>query len=738
MVSDYAEFLQGKRLSVPTVGFDVPLDRLHPALFPFQRAIVHWALKRGRAAIFADTGLGKTLMQLEWARHVQSHIPRDWKVLIIAPLCVSQQTVREGAKIGIEVRYVRSHPKEGGVYVTNYEMLEHFDIGEFQGIVLDESSILKHLGSKTRGELIAKCQRTPYRLSCTATPAPNDYMEFGGQCEFLGVMKTAEMLAMFFTHDGGNTSQWRLKGHGKAKFWEWLASWAVYVKKPSDIGFDDTGYDLPAPMFHEHIVDSQTLEGMLFPVEAQSLLERNQARRESVENRVQRCADFVNASDEQWVIWCHLNDESRMLESAIAGAVAVEGADSLEKKEAALTGFVDGTVRVLVTKPSIAGFGLNWQHCHNVAFVGLSDSYEQFYQAMRRCWRFGQTQQVNVHIIAAESEGAVLQNIHDKERKAEHTQKEMASHMNEFTRKEIAGQTRNEAAYIREKMEGANWTLHLADCVELASEIESNSIGFTVFSPPFLSLYTYSNSERDMGNGKTDQEFWGHFKFLVKELYRVTMPGRSVSFHCTNPPAMKERDGFIGIKDFRGDMIRMFEAAGFIYHSEVCIWKDPVTAMQRTKALGLLHKTIRKDSAMSRMGIPDYVVTMRKPGENPVPIDHDPADFPVSLWQKIASPIWMDINPSNTLNRDGARDDDDERHIAPLQLDVIERCLMLWSKEGDLVFSPFAGIGSEGYMALKMGRRFIGSELKPSYYRLAIRNLEAAKTQQVDIFSAGD
>ncbi|BCJ86475.1 DNA-methyltransferase [Effusibacillus dendaii] len=281
-----------------------------------------------------------------------------------------------------------------------------------------------------------------------------------------------------------------------------------------------------------------------------------------------------------------------------------------------------------------------------------------------------------------------------------------------------------------------HYALYHGDCVEVTKGIPDNSIHFSIFSPPFSSLYTYSNSDRDMGNCKNDDEFMIHFQFLVKELYRVTMPGRLVSFHCMNLPTSKQHHGFIGIRDFRGDLIRAFEKEGWIFHSEVCIWKDPVTAMQRTKALGLLHKTIRKDSSMSRQGIPDYLVTMRKPGVNLEPISHTHEEFPVELWQRYASPVWMDINPSNTLQYMSARENEDERHICPLQLDVIERALMLWSNEGDTVFSPFAGIGSEGYTAIKMGRRFVGVELKRSYYELAKKNLDSAvsATKELTIF----
>jgi len=289
---------------------------------------------------------------------------------------------------------------------------------------------------------------------------------------------------------------------------------------------------------------------------------------------------------------------------------------------------------------------------------------------------------------------------------------------------------------VVEQFFSESWAMYLGDSCEVLRGIPDNSIHYQIFSPPFASLYTYSASERDMGNARTHLEFYEHFKFLVAELYRVTMPGRLLSFHCMNLPSSKERDGVIGIKDFRGDLIRIFQEPGFIYHSEVCIWKDPVTAMQRTKALGLLHKQIKKDSCVSRQGIPDYLVTMRKPGDNPERVTHTNESFPVSLWQRYASPVWFDINPSKTLQKESAREDKDERHICPLQLEVIERAIELWSNPGDTVLSPFAGIGSEGYVAVQKGRKFVGCELKASYYGQAVRNLKQAEKEQSPLFAA--
>lgn len=721
----YADFLRNKAVVDAPTGLTA-IPALNPMLFDFQRDIVGWALRRGRAAIWADCGLGKGPMQMEWAYRQ----PHD--CLIVAPLAVAQQFIREAAKFGIELSYAKTQADiKTRLTVTNYERLENFHVEQFGAVSLDESSILKSVDGKTRTWLIEAFKDTPFRLCATATPAPNDYMELGNHAEFLGAMTRAEMLAMFFVHDGGETQQWRLKGHAEKDFWTWLCSWAVMLRKPSDLGYSDEGFVLPELVMHEITVRvDEPTNGFLFPVEAQTLQERLAARRDTIADRVADCAKIVNSTDESFIVWCNLNSESEALTKAIAGAVEVKGSDPADEKERNLIAFADGQIHRLVSKPSIAGLGMNLQVCHNMAFVGLSDSYEQFYQAVRRCYRFGQTKPVNVYVICAETEGAVVANIKRKETDALKMAENMAAHMRELNSEALRGTERSKATYQRKTVEGEGWIAHLGDCVDVVSSMPDESIHFTVYSPPFASLYTYSNSDRDMGNCKDTDEFMAHYAFLVKELYRVTKPGRLVSFHCMNLPTSKVRDGVIGIRDFRGELIRLHETEGWVYHSEVCIWKDPVTAMQRTKALGLLHKQIKKDSCMSRQGIPDYLVTMRKPGENPEPVAHTNETFPVELWQRYASPVWMDINPSDTIQFRSAREHNDERHIAPLQLQVIERALDLWSNPGDLVLSPFMGIGSEGYQALKMGRRFVGVELKGSYFEQACKNLTQAKSQQ--------
>ena len=706
---------------------------LNTNLFDFQRAIVAWAVRRGRSAIFADTGLGKTLMQLSWADEVARH--NDGAVLILAPLAVSEQTIEQGRTFGIDVQRIPAGGTAGatGVWITNYERMDSIDFASLTGVVLDESSILKSHDGKTRTALIDACQGIPYRLSCTATPSPNDFMELGNQCEFLGVMSRTEMLATYFVNDTGDTGTWRLKGWGASRFWEWMGTWSVVLRNPSDIGFDGSRYALPEPVYTEHVVDTEQ-SGDLFARPAMTMTERRKAQRDSIDARCRALADVVNSdSGEPWLIWCHLNDEAELLQSLIPGSVNVQGSDKPEVKAGRMMDFSHGNLRVLISKPSICGFGMNWQHCARMAFVGLNDSFEQFYQAVRRCHRFGQTRQVHVHIFTAENEGQILANIKRKELAHHEMSANMIEHMRDIMNNTLSGQVKVTDEYLEDVHHGDGYTVHLSDCVKLARTMEDNSIDYSVFSPPFADLFVYSNSDHDMGNCKDDDEFIAQFRFLIAELYRVIKPGRSVSFHCMNLPTTKMRQGYIGLRDFRGALIREFQDSGFIYHSEVCIWKDPVVAMQRTKALGLLHKTIRENASMSRMGLPDYVVTMRKPGDADPRVTHGD-DLPVALWQKYASPIWDDIDQGRTLNRLPARDENDEKHMCPLQLDVIERCIHLWTNKGDLIFSPFTGIGSEGYCAIRMGRRFIGSELKPQYWELACKNIEDAKAEQRGLF----
>lgn len=446
----YQEFLKQKQIITKPCGFEINKDSLNNYAFEWQKDIVKWALKKGKAALFEDCGLGKTIQQLIWAEQV--HKKTGQPVLILAPLAVAEQTKREGEKFGIPVNVCRTQKDIfNGINITNYEMLQHFRSEVFSGVVLDESSILKHFESKTKQLIVDKFVSTQYKLSCTATPAPNDFMELGNQAEFLGIMSRTEMLATYFVHDGGDTSKWRLKGHAEKEFWKWVSNWAVVLTNPKDLGYDGAGYDLPRLSIHEHVVksgpavvDNQLMLGWV----AQTLSERRNARKGSLKDRCQKAAELIaQKPDEQWIVWCDLNAESEELKKNIGGAVEVRGSDTNEYKSEMLKGFSTGDVKYLITKPSIAGFGLNWQNCHNMIFVGLSDSYEMIYQAIRRCYRFGQNKDVNVHIVISEAEGAVKQNIERKERQSQRMIKRMINHTKAILEKEIKGTVRETIQY---------------------------------------------------------------------------------------------------------------------------------------------------------------------------------------------------------------------------------------------------------------------------------------------------
>lgn len=442
----YSDFLARKRLVDVPSGIGTVPD-LNPKMFPFQRDLTAWALRRGRCLLAEDCGLGKAFQALEWAQKIHEHTLDD--VLIVAPLAVAFQFSVESEKFGYEVNYCRGQGGvKPGINTTNYEMLHHFDASAFGGVVLDESSILKSFDGKTRTQLIESFRETPYRLCCTATPAPNDIVEIGNHAEFLGVMTRAEMLSMFFTHDGGETSKWRLKRHAQDDFWRWMCSWAVNIRKPSDLGYDDGDFKLPELEIIEHVVESdQSMDGFLFPLPASSLSERRDARKQSLNKRVELAAEIANSIDDQVLVWCDLNSEADELKDKIKGAFEVRGSDKTHVKEETIRCFMDGTARKLVSKPSIFGMGLNLQNCHDMIFVGLSDSYEMFYQAVRRCWRFGQTQKVRCHVITSNLEQAVVANIKRKERESAQMADEMVRFMAPISSAEIKGITQTKTTY---------------------------------------------------------------------------------------------------------------------------------------------------------------------------------------------------------------------------------------------------------------------------------------------------
>lgn len=726
-MQEYIEFLNSKVKRINDSGFDVNPSALNNNLFDFQRHIVTTAIKKGKYAIFADCGLGKTLMQLEWARLVSEHT--QMPVLILCPLAVAGQTIEEGVKFGITVnRLTFDTPcHTQGIYITNYDQLEKVDASKFSGVALDESSILKNYEGKTKNLVIECFRNTPFKLACTATPSPNDFMELGNHSEFLNVLPRNEMLAMYFVHDGGETSKWRLKGHSEDTFWRWVASWAIMLTKPSDIGFSAKGYDLPSLNYIEKQIVTPKREALcLFNDIAISATEFNSELRITKIDRMESVIDIVNRSDENFIIWIKQNEEGEYLRERIPDAIEVRGSDSQEYKEEMLLGFAQNKFRVLITKTKIAQYGLNYQNCRNQVFPSLDFSFEGLYQSIRRSYRFGQKNDVNIFIITTDTMQNVIQSIKTKQNQFE----SMQNKLSEYSFSELHREKSDNKAREHEIRSGKDWEIHLGDCVQLIQGLPDESVGLSVFSPPFAELYTYSDQLEDMGNSRDYKEFLYAFSFLCRELFRVLKSGRNVAVHCMDLPIQKGKEGFIGLRDFSGMILQAFSDAGFVYHSRVTIWKNPVTEMQRTKALGLLHKQVKKDSTMSRVGIPDYVLIFRKDGERNDPVQ---CEISVDTWQKYASPVWMDIDYGNTLNGRDGREDKDEKHICPLQLDTIERLIVLYSNKGDTILSPFAGIGSEIYQALKLGRRGIGFELKKSYFQLAASNCESAELEKTQL-----
>jgi DNA modification methylase len=722
---DYHEFLKTKQKRHIVSGFDIDETKLNPAMFDFQKFIVKRALKAGKYAIWADCGLGKTLMQLEWAKHVVEKTQKP--VLILAPLAVSGQTIEEGKKFHIECqRY--SSTCGNGIYISNYEQIDNIDCSQFGGIVLDESSILKNFEGATKKLILDEFKYTPYKLACTATPSPNDPMELGNHSEFLDVMTRNEMLAMYFVHDGGETAKWRLKGHAIELFYHFIGTWAIMLNKPEDIGFNPIpGFNLPELSLIDCMITTpKRNNGQLFNDAIISATNFNAELRLTKELRLKEVVKIINSKpDESFIVWIKQNEEGELLRRLLPDAIEVKGSDSNEWKESKLLGFARGDFRILITKTKIASFGMNYQNCHNQIFASLDFSFEGLYQAIRRSYRFGQKEIVNIYMITTDTMSNVIKSIELKQKQFLIMQNEMSKAVNDV----ILGHNLNIANYDIEMVKNDKYLIQRGDCIELIKTIDNESIGLSVFSPPFAELYTYSSHVEDLGNSKDYKEFILQFSYLIKELHRVIMQGRNVCVHCMDLPIQKGKEGFIGLRDFSNLIREEFENVGFIYHSRITIWKDPVVEMQRTKALGLLHKQIKKDSTMSRVGLPDYVLVFRKDGERDNPVKN--TDMPVDLWQKIASPVWMDIDQGNTLQgfRNG-RDERDEKHICPLQLDIIERLILLYSNIGDKVLTPFMGIGSEVFQAVKMERYGVGFELKESYYELAKNNLSTLLLQK--------
>jgi DNA modification methylase len=856
--------------------------------------------------------------------------------LIIAPLSVARQTVREAKKIDLDIKYVRGQKEitgESKIWITNYEMADQFDYSYFNAIVLDESSILKSIGGKTRQKLTELCANIKYRLCCTATPAPNDYIELGNHTEFLGICKQSEMLAMFFINankehtivvedktyrkkgSNKNGTEWRLKHHAEQPFFKWLSSWAITMSKPSDLGYSDNGFILPKltitpiyinseykpsdQLFFTHLhgitdrtkVRKTTIDGKKIALysllnlwynnsneyanvletilpstqgetieasegqdkklnsnpksrtqgiheivsstqhnkvetysrataesqrpqegiilsgrntknnstekgarlgkrtsryEAQPTIEEIQNQpsglyntngearqplrnmqdtikqpqdisvyrplpqdRESegvivreLQPRIRQNEGLTGTAKDgcpiprkQLIIWCGMDAEQRVIENICKDLKlshsSVYGSLSADEKEKRIESWLNKETLVLISKPKICGFGLNLQQSHRMIFFGINDSWEVFYQCIRREWRYGQPSPVDVYLIIHEAEAEIHQNILRKDAMAKRLKEKLIEQIKVYEEQELGVKVDIKMDYTEKTIKTDNYTAMLGDSCERLKEIPENSIDLSVYSPPFGDLFVYSSSDRDLGNSKDWGEFFEHYKYVIREILRVTKQGRLTCVHTSDIPAMAQRDGYIGIRDFPGEVIRAYEKEGWVFVGRAFVPKNPQAQAIRTHSSALLFVSLRRDSSDSRPALIDQILLFKKDGENQVPVlPVKNGEIDNETWIKWANGVWDGISESDTLQFSRARGVDDEKHICPLQLGTIERCIKLYSNPNEMVLDPFNGIGSTGYMALKLGRKYTGIELKREYFDIAINNLKRAVNEK--------
>lgn len=646
----YEAFLTSKAPSVEEIGFEVSRDKLNSRLFEWQKDIVQWALKKGRAALFMECGLGKGPLQLEWSFHCSEYT--DKPALIVAPLAVAKQMLREGNKFGYWCHYARNQeeadivradvvffaifhiaicaifkhhykPVEFGyrnyfpIIVTNYEMLSRFDPSKFGSLSIDESSILKNYTGARKRQIFAFRESIPFLLAPTATPAPNDHMELGNHAEFLNAMDSSEMLARFFVNDSTDTGKYRLKGHAADSFWRWIAQqWAVCVSKPSDLGYSNDGFVLPPLDIREHTVKVDHTrahaQGRLF-IDAKLSSTNMWAEKRATEyDRCKYAADLVASEpQESWIVWYDTEQEAALLHQMMPDSILVMGKHSIQIKEERLNAFSDGLARVIITHRKIAGLGLNWQHCARMVMFGTY-SFEGVYQALRRSWRYGQTRPVVAHMVAAETEYGLLETLRTKQAAYD----EMQTAMNKAMKEVGLGSTGESLAlapYESAVADGENHTLFLGDCVRVLQTLPSESVDAAIDSPPFEGLYIYSPHIADMGNSADPQEFGEHYAFMLAQLNRVLKVGAKHALHCKDLPLYQNRDDAMGLRDFPGDLIRAHERFGFQLVEWLTVWKDPVIEMQRTKNAGLLWSSAFCERAeRARQGMADYVLVFEK------------------------------------------------------------------------------------------------------------------------------
>ena len=727
---NYQDILERKKVRRIESGFDAP--DLNPALFDFQQYCVRKMLKMGKGAIFAGCGNGKTLMQLEWAKRVAEHEGKP--VLILAPLSVSKQTITEGARFGYHVVLHRDRTPDDKLVITNYEQIENINREEFIGVVLDESSILKNYTGHYKRLLIEVFEFIPYKLCCSATPSPNDLNEIGNHSEFLDVLDAQDMRSRWFVREEG-MNNYRLKGHAKADFYGWIASWAIMFENPADIGFVETGkkFILPPLNYVEHTIESAPEEGCIFAQGIVNATNFNAVLRKTINERLEMAAKLAREADGQVLIWIKQNAEGDILRKLLPEAVEVRGNDKDTVKEERLLDFAAGKFKILISKAKICGYGMNFQNCGTQIFAAPDFSFEDFYQQVRRSYRFGRKGAVTIHLIITDSMANARATIERKQKNFEEMLHEINQNVNEQTYGLL-----NDYEY-REYKDDFVFLMKGDTTIEI-QRIPDNSVDLIIFSPPFSSLFTYSNYIHDMGNNESHEEFFAQYAFLLRELYRILKPGRLMCCHTKDLGVYKNSAGYTGMYDFTGEHTRHVLAEGFKLHSKVTIWCDPVLEMQRTKTQRLLYKQVTSDSSKTGIGMAEYITIFKKwEGDE---ADWEPIknlnkeNFPLETWQRWASPVWMDIKRTDVLTASEGTAMGDEKHICPLQLEVINRLVNLWSNEGEVVFTPFLGIGSEIYEAVKNNRRGIGCELKDSYFDVAVQNIKKieASAQQKTLF----
>lgn len=821
MKTEYEEFLKQKQLIHKASGFTVLESDISSIPFPHQNALIRYAIRKGKSAILADTGLGKTIMELEWARIVTERADRP--VLITMPLYVAYQTIDTSLELfNRELKFAEDKmiisPGQG-IYVTNYEKLHKFSGIEWGGLVFDESSIFKGQG-KFFNRAKSLAQGVPFVLLASATPNPNSPEEMGMQSDVLDIMSEAEMKSTFFINrqdskaidksevikrkknelgvnslseiafadlkisKAGNKKErqgWQLAPHAKEKFYQWLASWAMAVKLPSDIGFDDKGYILPKLTITPIFLDTGYVpEDQLVFTGLAGVGDRAKVRKLTLEGKCQMALEIIGDSKDQWIVWCGLNPESSRMAQLLKdhNAINVQGSDKTEKKVSALKDFTLGKTQILISKTKICGHGSNFQNCHKMIYIGLDDSWERFYQGIKRIHRFNQHHNCEVYVLLAEEEREIWENVEKKGHQAELMTAKLIENAGQYQIEELDMKAGAKQMYQTDNIETEKYHIMMGDSCERLKEIENNSVGLSIYSPPFEDLFVYSNTERDLGNSSTKEDFYKHYGFIVDEVMRVTQPGRKTVVHVADIHARKGKDGFIGLKPFSDRVVSLYNEKGWEFNGRIPIAKNPQATAIRLKAHELMFATMRRDSARLMPVQPDYLLVFTKPGKNENKIlpmengemnentwinwagntwlnglgekleddsltEQDFIEIAKEIYEhyKSGNPIWDDISETKVLQHTGksrARlDKDDTKHICPLQLEPVERAIKLWSNPGDTILTPFMGIGTEVYQAIMFQRYGIGIELKQAYFYKAAENMEKAATlsQSVDLFS---